>query len=369
MKHVLIAGAGLGGCAAAISFAQKGWKVTVIEKLQTIFTEGAGILLYSNALKSIEQLGALESVLESGAPMKGRTVFLNQDSQELGTVEYKSIDEKYPPYVGINRQVFLEILYNRATQLGASFLFDTKIISTDQDDDKVVAICDKTEITADLLVVANGTNSNIRNILWKGSQSTYSGFGLWHSMHNKHPKVNEKITVVMPDRRFGIIPISDSMMYIWASLALEEKRWIRKEDQAIQLKNEFSNLSGFLKEIIDDINEDTHVHYTSVEEVSINEPWHNGKIVLLGDAAHASLPFMAQGGAMALQDAVLLANLCSTKDINVALTEYKTKRKPVVDTVQQMCRAIGKTYSDSTVNLEKVKLGLDAFYGNKTFFD
>lgn len=362
MKHVIIAGAGIGGCAAAISFAQQGWKVTVIEKLETIFTEGAGILLYSNALRSIDQLGVLPSVLQLGASMPGQTEFLDNQSQSLGTVNYKSIDPKYPAYVGIDRQAFLEVLYNRAVELGATFLFDTKVISTDQDDEQVVAICDKAEILCDLFVVANGTNSNIRTTLWANSESVYSGFGLWHSMHNRHPKITEKVVVVMPDRRFGIIPIGGGMMYIWASLSLETKRWIEKSDQALALKNEFSNLSGFLKEIIDDINEDTPVHYTSVEEVTVDEPWHNKRIVLLGDAAHASLPFMAQGGAMALEDAVLLGTLCSQHPLHDALTKYKEIRKPVVDTVQQMCRNIGKTYSQSTVDLNKVQESLDNFY-------
>lgn len=371
MKQVLIAGAGIGGCAAAISFAQNGWKVTVVEKLKTIFTEGAGILLYSNALKTLDQLNVLDQVLKTGASMKGDTVFLNSDSTEIGIVNYKTVDTKYPAYTGINRQLFLEILFNKAIDLNVEFKFNTSILSCSQTNDLVTVVCDTTTLTDyDLLVVANGTNSNIRKMLWPNSESTYTGFGLWHSMHNLHPSVNEKVTVVMPDKKFGIIPISDTQMYIWGSVAEPNKRWISREDQPAVMASEFASLTGYLKDVIDELDKNSYVHYTSVEEVTIDEAWHKGRIVLLGDAAHASLPFMAQGGAMAIQDALVLGNLCSNTDnIELALVEYKARRKPVVDTVQQMCRNIGKTYGQSTVNLEKAQEGLDKFYGNTDFFN
>lgn len=372
MKKILIVGAGIGGCAAAISFAQQGWKVTVVEKLTTIFTEGAGILLYSNALKTLDHLNLLDEVLAAGASMKGNTIFLDGDSNVLGTVNYKSIDPKYPAYTGINRQLFLNILFKRAISLGAVFKFSTSVESCVQTDQSVTVNCSDGIVfeSLDLLIVANGTNSTIRKTLWPNSDSTYSGFGLWHSMHTLHPNVSEKITVVMPDRRFGIIPISDKQMYIWGSVANPNKTWIARKDQPALMAKEFESLTGYLKDIINELDVDSYVHYTSVEEVSLEDPWHVGRVVLLGDAAHASLPFMAQGGAMAMQDAVVLSKLCSQhNNINHALNTYKIKRKPVVDTIQQMCRNIGKTYTQSTVDLKKVQEGLDNFYNNTNFFN
>ena len=372
MKSVLIIGAGLGGCAAAISFAQQGWKVTVVEKLTTIFTAGAGILLYSNALKTLEHLNLLDQVLEGGASMKGNTVFLDSNSQVLGTVNYKPVDSKYPAYTGINRQLFLEILFKRAVSLNVIFNFDTSVASCVQTDQSATVTCSNGTVfnNCDLVIVANGTNSNIRKALWPNADSTYSGFGLWHSMHALHPRVTEKVTVVMPDRKFGIIPISNKQMYIWGSVANPNKTWIARKDQPAVMAQEFESLTGFLKDIINELNEDSYVHYTSVEEVTLAGPWHIGRIVLLGDAAHASLPFMAQGGAMAIQDALVLGDVCSRYiNLNDALNEYKIKRKPVVDTIQQMCRNIGKSYTQSTVDLQKAQEGLDKFYGNTEFFN
>ena len=313
MKKILIAGAGIGGCAAALAMVQKGFEVTVLEKLDTIFTEGAGILLYSNALKSLDRLSILPEILETGYSMPGRTEFLDNRSNIIGTVTYKSIDDKYPSYIGINRQRFLDIIYKKAKLLGVEFRFNQKINYCTDTGNKISVTTESGNVidNCDLLIVADGTNSCIRKQLWKGSESIFSGFGLWHSMHDLHPNVKEKIIVILDDRRFGIIPISDSQMYIWASIKENKKRWITRSDQAKEMYAEFKKVDGFLKDIIEELNDNLYVHYTAVEEVNVNDSWHKNRIVLLGDAAHASLPFMAQGGAMALQDAVTLSNLLS----------------------------------------------------------
>lgn len=371
MKKVLIVGSGIGGCAAAIAFSQIGWEVTVLEKQSTIFTEGAGILLYSNALKSLDRLSMIDQIIAEGFAMRGTTQFYDDRSRFLGSVIYRSIDSNYPAYVGIDRQKFLSILYDRAKDLGVDFQFGISILEFKQYADRVSVLCDNgiEFVNYDLLIAADGTNSQIRAMLWEDSGSTYSGFGLFHSMHDIHPDVLEKITVVMPDKRFGIIPMSREKMYLWGSISEPKKRHIDKKDQPSTMHKEFKNLSGFLKEIVDDIDNDTYVHYTSVEEVTIDTFWHKGRVVLLGDAAHASLPFMAQGAAMALQDACVLSNLLETgAEIDESLMKYRSIRKPTVDAVQKMSRNIGLSYSQPVVDLEKIQYNLDNFYGNNEYF-
>lgn len=371
MNKVLIIGAGIGGCAAAIAFGQKGWHVTVVDRLPNIFTEGAGILLYSNALKTCQYLKVLDSVISEGFIMQGKTKFYDHNSQLLGHVNYYSIDIHYPAYIGINRNQFLNILYKKSVDLGCvyHFNFNAELVRGINFQLKINGPMNFTNRDFDLIVAADGTNSRIRNLLWSDTQSKYSGFGLYHSMHQRHPLVDEKITVVMPDRRFGIIPMSNDQMYIWASLKEPVKRFIARSDQPKTMHDEFCQVSGFLSEIIEDIKSNTYVHYTSVEEVSVNSDWHIDNIVLLGDAAHASVPFMAQGGAMALEDArILVENVNNCSDIAVGLTSYKNLRKPVVDFVQKTSNAIGAGYQNASVDLFKIENNLKYFYNQSGFF-
>jgi 2-polyprenyl-6-methoxyphenol hydroxylase-like FAD-dependent oxidoreductase len=370
MKKVLIIGAGIGGCAAAISFAQQGWKPTVIEKLSTIFTEGAGILLYSNALKTLDHLGILDPILVAGESMQGKTDFLDSRSRLIGSIQYTPVDEKYPAYTGIQRQTFLEILYNKALSLNAEFVFGKTVKEYFQEGKTVSLHCNDGSVFSkyDLLIAADGINSQIRKQMWPDEKSKYSGFHVWHSMHQRHADVKEKITVVLNDRRFGIIPISKKLMYVWASVYNDQKIKIEKKDQPRIMREEFNNVEGFLKEIINGINDQTYVHFTAVEEVSLKENWYKDNVVLLGDAAHASLPFMAQGAAMALHDAFILGNSVSSSSLDIAFKNYQNIRKPVVNTVQQMCRSIGSSYNQEIVDLNRIQKSMDEFYGNKNFF-
>lgn len=371
MKKVLIVGAGPAGCGAAIAFCRIGWKVTVIEKFPKVTTRGAGILLNSNALKSLDELDMLDIVAEAGCSGEGFQPFYDRDSNLLGMVKQHSVDEKYPSYVGIDRRLFLQILYDQAVKLSAEFYFDTEAVDFDNNE-KVSVVCSngKTFDDYDLLVAADGVNSKIRNKFWHNAESVYSGFGLYHSTHPKHSKVIEKMAVFMPGKRFGAIPMADDMMYLWASVPQPVKKYIAMPDQPRAMYEDFKEVSGFLKEIIDElINDDPYVHYTSVEEVNINDKWHNNKIVLLGDSAHASTPFMAQGGAMSLQDACILSRLLSEeRSLDDTLTLYAEKRKPVVMAVQQMSKNMGLSYNNTSIDLEKIQNNIDRFYLNDTYF-
>jgi 2-polyprenyl-6-methoxyphenol hydroxylase-like FAD-dependent oxidoreductase len=222
----------------------------------------------------------------------------------------------------------------------------------------------------DLLIASDGLNSRTRKHFWKDSEPFYSGFGLYHSTHKLHPEVKEKLTVIMPNKRIGITPISKDEMYLWASTPQPEKKYIDPADQPRSMYEEFQGLSGFLNDVIDElINEDIYVHYTSVDEVRINDVWHDNRIVLLGDAAHASTPFMAQGGAMAMQDACTLAKLINEiPDLNEALTKYAKLRIPVVKKIQDMSKKAGMAYLNPIVDLEKTQQFLNEFYLDQSNF-
>lgn len=372
MKKVLIIGAGPGGCAAAIAFSQIGWNVTVLEKFSKVTTRGAGILLYSNGLKSLDKLNVLDKVLATGSQGQGIQPFYDENANVLGTAKFHSVDPNYPSYVGIDRRKFLDILYQRAVLLGCKFHFETKAVEFNQDSNGITVICENSIVfeNYDLLIASDGLNSQVRKKFWENAESTYSGFGLFHSTHPRHPMIDEKIAVFMPGKRFGVIPMSDDYMYIWASVHQPEKKYIDPIEQPKFMHEEFKNVSGFLKDIIDQlINEDVYVHYTSVEEVTINDTWHKGRVVLLGDAAHAATPFMAQGGSMSLQDACVLTELLiEDQNLDTSLRNYAELRKPVVKAVQQMSKNMGLSYKNTTFDIEKIQNNIDKFYLNDTYF-
>lgn len=369
--RVLIQGSGIGGCATAIGLSKLGYDVTVVEKRKELFTDGAGILLYSNALKFLDKLGVLPQVLTQGDRMSGDTKFYDMHSNFLGTVNYKPIDPHYDAYVGINRTSLLTILYNDAVTNNVKFVFDATIEldSLTGSTNDTIRLSNGTESKFDLVVACDGTNSPIRRKLIKDSESKYTGYGLWHSLHKRRPEIDEKVTVIGEGCRMGIIPLSKDYMYIWASLIEPEKIYIDKKDQPRVMREKFSCFTGLMGDIINELDDDSYVHFTAVEEVHLEKPWYVGNVVFLGDSAHASLPFMAQGGAQALHDCVSLCQILSKEQpLNISLNEYSNFRYDIAKTVQRTSNLIGSGYQSTNVDLEKTQKGLDLFYTNKQNF-
>ena len=373
MMKILIQGAGLAGCTIAASLAKNQFDVTVVEKRTELFTDGAGIVLYSNALKFLDQIDVLADVKKYGVALQGNTEIWNADSTKIGTIIYKSIDPTLPSYVGINRNVFLKILHDVAVDAGAKFKFGTTVVtdSITGNSSDTVLFTDNTSEKFDLIIAADGTNSVIRTHLLPDQQSLFTEYGLWHSLHKRRPEINEKITVMGKDCRLGFVPLSDDSMYIWASKPEPKKIWITKENQPNAMKERFSDFTGIVKEVIDEISEDTYVHFTAVEEVHLPKPWFKGNVVFIGDSAHASLPFMAQGGAQALHDSIALSIILrKNKPLDVLLTEYTDFRYDVAKKVQTMSHKIGDGYrTGSSINLEAAQLGADSFYCNPENFN
>ena len=97
----------------------------------------------------------------------------------------------------------------------------------------------------------------------------------------------------------------------------------------------FAEFDGPARSFLDDTGPHSEVFYTAVEEVALPLPWHRGRVLLIGDAAHASTPFMGQGGAMAMEDGVVLARLlAATDDVGAALDRFGELRAPVCRFVQ-----------------------------------
>lgn len=351
-KKIAVIGAGLGGIFSSILFANEhGAHIDIFENSAKLQTNGAGILLYSNALIDLKRIGLLPQILKNGFKMYGNTDIVDYNNNNLGMLTYKSLDVDIPPYLGINRHLLLKILYDESIKKNVNFIFDSKTLPLDEFENY------------DLIIAADGVHSSMRSYFWKNLfEKQYSGFCLWHVLHTGTHFFTDKNLVILPNKRFGVIPTSPNSLYFWASIKLEDPPLLNKKEQTNLLKESFNICTGTLKELFTKITDDTYVHFSPVYEVEIKDKWHNKNIVLLGDAAHASLPFMAQGSAMAFHDAILLSEIIDWNNLDESLTEYYNSRKPITDIMREQSRRIGETYGLSSINIEKTQTNLDNFY-------
>lgn len=347
MKKVLIVGAGIAGCSAALAFARSGgWDVSVIEKQPQWQFQSSGIFVYSNGLEHFHQIGAMEDLVKAGFPIpSGRNVYLHQDGRHIVDVVYPSAGSPpMPPILGVKRAEMHRVLSGQLDALGVPVHLGTTVQSLRQSDGHVdVQLSDGSTARHDLVVGADGIRSGVRALLWPDVQPTYSGFGVWRSVHRRPPGLVDKIMMMGVGKRLGIMPISDEKLYIFGTVAEPQGTWFDKARWPETMRERFAEFGGPVRPFLDKISPDTEVLYTAVEEVVMPLPWHQGRVVLIGDAVHASTPFMGQGGALAVQDAVELVRLLADDaPVPAALARFGERRAPVCRFVQEASHRVGR---------------------------
>lgn len=346
MKKVLIVGAGIAGCSAALALVQRGWEAVVIEKQPQWRFQSSGIFVYSNGLNHFREIGAMQGLVDAGFPIAcGRNVYLDQDGRHLVDVTYPSLGSPPAPAIlGIKRAEMHRVLSAQLDALGVPVQLGTTVQALQQDGGDVqVSFSDGRTAAFDLVVGADGIRSGLRALLWPEVQPRYSGFGVWRSVHRRPPALVDKIMMMGLGKRLGIMPISQERLYIFGTVPLPQGTWFDPARWPETMRESFAEFGGPVRPFLDEISADSEVLYTAVEEVVMPLPWHKGRVVLIGDAAHASTPFMGQGGALAVQDAVVLARLLADGvPVPAALAAFGERRAPVCRFVQEASHRVGQ---------------------------
>ncbi|WP_198085929.1 FAD-dependent oxidoreductase [Variovorax sp. E3] len=344
---VLIVGAGIAGCSAAIALADKGFRVTLIEKQAEWRFQSSGIFIYSNGLEALRRVGVLPRILEAGFAIEdGRNVYLDHLGAPIVDVFYPRSSGGAAPIVGIKRAEMHRVLAARLDALGVEILLATTVAKIDAPaggDHAEVTLSDGGTRRFDLVVGADGIRSQVREAVTGPVAPRYTGFGVWRSVHERPRAFDAKVMMMGIGKRLGIMPISDDRLYIFGTVGEPADRWYPKDSWPRQMRERFAEFGGPARQFLDQIGADSEVLYTAVEEVQAPLPWHAGRVLLIGDAAHASTPFMGQGGAMAVEDAVVLADMLARHGIaDATLRAFGERRYPMCRFVQDASRKVGE---------------------------
>ncbi|SCX61180.1 FAD-dependent oxidoreductase [Variovorax sp. EL159] len=346
-NRVLIVGAGIAGCAAAIALADKGMHVTLIEKQAEWRFQSSGIFIYSNGLEALRSVGVLPQILDAGFGIAdGRNVYLDHHGAPIVDVFYPRSHGGAVPILGIKRAEMHRILAGRLGALGVEIRLATtteKIHSPADSDHAEVTLSDGSTQHFDLAIGADGIRSQVREAVTGPVAPRYTGFGVWRSVHERPRTLDAKIMMMGVGKRLGIMPISDDRLYIFGTVSEPVDRWYPRAQWPALMRERFAEFGGPARQFLDRLSADSEVLYTAVEEVQAPLPWHAGRVLLIGDAAHASTPFMGQGGAMAVEDAVVLAEMLAADGIGEqTLQAFGRRRYPMCRFVQDASRKVGE---------------------------
>ncbi|MFG3155913.1 FAD-dependent oxidoreductase [Streptomyces sp. NPDC048219] len=344
-RTVLVVGGGAAGNAVTILLRRAGVAVDLIEaKDDWNATAGSGITLQGNALRVLRELGVWEQVEASGfgfgsvgitAP--DGTVLHVQDDLRTG-------GDDLPATVGMQRPRLQQILIDAVRASGATVRLGTTAEILDQDADGVsVRLSDGTERRYDFVVAADGLGSRTRAAIGITAKPEPTGMAIWRvAAPRPAGVVRTDLAYGGPAYIAGYCPTSESTLYAYVVEANRDRASIPAGSYADEMRRLASAYGGHWPEITAHLTDPAKVNYTWFDRMLVEGSWHRGRVVLVGDAAHCCPPTLAQGAALSLEDAWVLAQmLTATETWDDALFQaYHERRivrvRPVIEASVQI---------------------------------
>lgn len=341
-QNVLIVGGGIGGLSAGVALRKAGLAVDLVEISPEYNVYGVGIIQPSNALRALDSLGLADACLERGSPY-GKVKMGTASGfifTEVGTPPMGRL----PVHNGISRRILHNVLHEGAEKQGVNFRMGLTVSTIDNTDEGVsVSFSDGSVGNYDLLVGADGVNSAVRKLVFGDYKPRYTGQSVWRYAFERLSNLETGYMFMGKQTKVGLIPMTADTMYMFLVSAEGTDNPFIAEDELVPrfqaLLAEYS--APMVTGVVDQITDPKGVIYRPLETLLLPAPWYKGRVVLIGDAVHATIPQLGQGAGLAIEDAVVLGEELAVGDaVAAALDRYMARRyercKLVVDVSAQV---------------------------------
>ncbi len=342
---ILIAGGGIGGLTTALCLATAGHEVDLFEQADAFGEIGAGLQLSPNCSRVLHHLGLEQALDECGFLPEG-SEFRDWKSGRVITHQplgHTVLQQYGYPYYHMHRGDLLRVLVEAADQHSNIQLHTAaRAVGFAQDAAGVRLNLENTSFEGDVLVGADGIHSVIREQLWGNSQPEFTGNVAWRAVV---PSERLPAGLIRPMSSVWWGPHKHFVHYYLRGGTLvncvcvvektgwEVESWTEPGEHA-ELLRDFAGWHADIQTLIERVDRDSLYKWALFDRPPMRQ-WGKGRVTLLGDACHPTLPFMAQGAAMAIEDAAVLS-VCLTSSAHVAadLQRYETLRRPRTAKIQ-----------------------------------
>ena len=337
--RVLIVGGGIGGLAAALALRREGFEPVVYERAPALLEVGAAIAVWPNAFRVLERLGLGEAVLARAGRIR-RARWLSRDGREYNRFTFP---ETGSPAVALHRAdlqgALLHALPAESVHLGKTFA------GFEVEGEGVRARFDGgEEVACDVLVGADGLHSRVRAQLLGDGEPSHRGYTVWRGVARlEHAALLAETAseIYGAGRRFGIGPVGLGRTGWWATanepLSVPEPA----SEHAPKLLRLFESWCAPVRELIEATPSETILRNAAYDRPAAAR-WGEGRVTLLGDAAHPMTPNLGQGGCVAVEDAAVLARcLGKYEGAGRALRAYESRRRARAARVARYSRLYG----------------------------
>ncbi len=311
VERVLIVGGGIAGMTAATALCRAGIAAEIVERSPGWSVYGIGISIQGATLRALQAIGVLDAVVAAGYPYS-RVVACDVEGRVTGTVELPPLlGPGYPECIGIMRPVLQRILQDALEAAHVPVRLGVTFRTMVQDDTGVtVDFTDGTCGRYDLVVGADGIQSQVRSLIFgadAGPEET--GQRVWRAMVPRAETVTSRCMFFGPRNKAGCNPVSNDEMYIFLVESMGSGERITDADAPRMMRDLLADFGGAIAQARASITDPARIACRPISSMLLPAPWHRGRVVLIGDAVHCPTPQMASGAGMAVEDAIVLAEL------------------------------------------------------------
>ncbi len=327
---VLIVGGGIAGMSCAIQMRKAGVAVDLIEMDADWRSYGAGLTVTGPTLRALRTLGVLDEVKQGGATWNIAKMH-NQAGEYLSSVNLPRLADDLPATGGVMRPVLHGILSAKTLALGARVRLGATVAAfNDQGHEVVVTFNDGATAKYDLVVAADGIFSTVRKQLFPGApEPTSTGQVIYRLVAERPAGFDCTHFFMGTDCKVGFNPVSATHMYMFLLHRAAADPWISSANQPQTLYEAMEGFGGFVPQIRDTVrSSNAHsVNYRQLEVLLHPAPWFRGRVLLIGDAAHATTPHLASGAGMAIEDGIVLVEeIGAQSSLEEALNRFMSRR-------------------------------------------
>ena len=336
----IIIGGGIGGLTTAIALQRIGWQVTVLERTEVLREVGSGLPLWTNAQRALQKLGLAEELAAIGIDVTAGRVSTWQGTT-LADMSTEDLLQKLGTISTVVHRAELHTLLLKACG-SENVHLGTSCIGVRQDTNGVtVLLANGDEVHGDIVIGADGIHSVIRSQLFSAKPPKYVGYTCWRGVA-EIDGTGLETWAWGKGYQFGITPMTNHRAYWFAQYDAPEGTSAKPCGKKQELLARFQDWHDPIPRVIEATSE-AHILHNDVYEHEHLHHWCQGRVALLGDAAHAMTPNLGQGGCQAIEDAVVLAHcLQDEQDVVAALKLYEAQRVKRANSIGQLAGRIGR---------------------------
>lgn len=329
--NIIIAGGGIGGLSAALALRRYGHTVQVYERVSEIRPVGAAISIWPNGVKCLNELGLAEQTRAIGGRMQSMAYIDGMTGDIMTSFDLQPLidaaGERPYPVARAELQAML------MDAVGAdSIHLDHALTAIHQSDDQIMAtFANGHQVTADLLIGADGTHSVARQyVLGEATPRRYAGYVNWNGLIEQDAALapaDQWTTYVGEGKRVSLMPVAGGRFYFFLDVPMPAGVTVTAGQTRTMLQQQFGHWCQPVRDLIARL-DPTRTNRVEIHDIEPFDQWVRGRCVLLGDAAHSTTPDIGQGGCQALEDAIYLARSLTINKLSLtdSLQRYQQRR-------------------------------------------